>query len=47
MHVIVPAMSGHTIVVHNEKEHVPIYITDLMVNPHEFAPFICKIKYEL
>nr|YP_009631250.1 ribosomal protein S19 [Podocarpus latifolius]QCA41114.1 ribosomal protein S19 [Podocarpus latifolius]QJF73017.1 ribosomal protein S19 [Podocarpus milanjianus] len=37
---IVPAMIGHTIAVHNGKEHIPIYITDRMVNHKlgEFAP---------
>nr|YP_009113529.1 ribosomal protein S19 [Bowenia serrulata]YP_009113616.1 ribosomal protein S19 [Ceratozamia hildae]AFM54234.1 Rps19 [Ceratozamia hildae]AFR13705.1 ribosomal protein S19 [Bowenia serrulata]AFR13792.1 ribosomal protein S19 [Ceratozamia hildae]BAL03690.1 ribosomal protein S19 [Bowenia serrulata]BAR93502.1 ribosomal protein S19 [Ceratozamia hildae] len=37
---IVPAMIGHTIAVHNGKEHLPIYITDRMVGHKlgEFAP---------
>jgi small subunit ribosomal protein S19 len=25
---ILPAMVGHTITIHNGKEHLPIYITD-------------------
>jgi small subunit ribosomal protein S19 len=38
--VIVPAMIGHTIVVHNGREHLPIYVTDRMVDHTlgEFAP---------
>lgn len=37
---IVPGMIGHTIAVHNGREHLPIYITDLMVGHKlgEFAP---------
>ncbi|KAF4359984.1 hypothetical protein F8388_004491 [Cannabis sativa] len=37
---IIPTMIGHTIVVHNGKEHLPIYITDRMVGHKlgEFAP---------
>ena len=33
-------MIGHTIAVHNGREHLPIYITDLMVGHRlgEFAP---------
>jgi small subunit ribosomal protein S19 len=38
--LIVPGMIGHTIAVHNGREHLPIYITDLMVGHKlgEFAP---------
>ncbi|MCQ7013145.1 30S ribosomal protein S19, partial [Clostridioides difficile] len=28
---IIPTMIGHTIAVHNGKEHLPLYITDYMV----------------
>lgn len=37
---IVPGMIGHTIAVHNGREHIPIYVTDLMVGHRlgEFAP---------
>ncbi|BFG46454.1 ribosomal protein S19 (chloroplast) [Prunus speciosa] len=28
---IIPTMIGHTIAIHNGKEHLPIYITDRMV----------------
>jgi small subunit ribosomal protein S19 len=37
---IVPIMIGHTIAVHNGREHLPIYVTDRMVGHKlgEFAP---------
>lgn len=37
---IVPQMIGHTIAVHNGRQHVPIFITDQMVGHKlgEFAP---------
>ena len=37
---IVPIMIGHTIAVHNGREHIPIFITDQMVGHKlgEFAP---------
>nr|QHH23444.1 ribosomal protein S19 [Rhodiola integrifolia] len=37
---IIPTMIGHTIAIHNGKEHLPIYITDHMVGHKlgEFAP---------
>lgn len=37
---IIPAMIGHTIAIHNGREHLPIYITDRMVGHKlgEFAP---------
>jgi len=37
---IIPQMVGHTIAVHNGKEHVPIFISDQMVGHKlgEFAP---------
>jgi small subunit ribosomal protein S19 len=37
---IVPAMIGHTIAMHNGKEHLPIFVTDLMVGHKlgEFSP---------
>nr|YP_010931543.1 ribosomal protein S19 [Oenothera speciosa]WKN51335.1 ribosomal protein S19 [Oenothera speciosa] len=39
---IIPTMIGHTIAIHNGKEHLPIYITDHMVGHKlgEFAPTI-------
>ncbi len=37
---ILPEMIGHTIAVHNGKQHVPVYITEQMVGHKlgEFAP---------
>jgi small subunit ribosomal protein S19 len=37
---IIPDMIGHTIAVHNGRQHVPIFITDQMVGHKlgEFAP---------
>ena len=37
---IFPEMVGHTIAIHNGKQHVPIYITENMVGHKlgEFAP---------
>jgi small subunit ribosomal protein S19 len=37
---ILPQMVGHTIAVHNGKQHVPIFISDQMVGHKlgEFAP---------
>nr|YP_010281144.1 ribosomal protein S19 [Chamaenerion angustifolium subsp. circumvagum]UKH50439.1 ribosomal protein S19 [Chamaenerion angustifolium subsp. circumvagum] len=37
---IIPTMIGHTIAIHNGREHLPIYITDHMVGHKlgEFAP---------
>nr|YP_010919988.1 ribosomal protein S19 [Neoschmidia pallida]YP_010920013.1 ribosomal protein S19 [Neoschmidia pallida]WAJ52470.1 ribosomal protein S19 [Neoschmidia pallida]WAJ52471.1 ribosomal protein S19 [Neoschmidia pallida] len=39
---IIPTMVGHTIAIHNGREHLPIYITDRMVGHKlgEFAPTI-------
>nr|YP_010756959.1 ribosomal protein S19 [Rulingia hermanniifolia]UNV38677.1 ribosomal protein S19 [Rulingia hermanniifolia] len=39
---IIPTMIGHTIAIHNGREHLPIYITDRMVGHKlgEFAPTI-------
>lgn len=37
---IIPTMIGHTIAIHNGREHLPIYITDRMVGHKlgEFSP---------
>nr|YP_010231213.1 ribosomal protein S19 [Nephroselmis pyriformis]QSV37282.1 ribosomal protein S19 [Nephroselmis pyriformis] len=37
---IVPIMIGHTIAVHNGREHIPVFVTDQMVGHKlgEFAP---------
>nr|QYB22507.1 ribosomal protein S19 [Sequoiadendron giganteum]BBN66914.1 ribosomal protein S19 [Sequoiadendron giganteum] len=36
---IVPAMIGHTIAVHNGKLHLPIFITNGMIN-HKLGEFV-------
>jgi small subunit ribosomal protein S19 len=36
---ILPVMIGHTIAVHNGKQHVPIYITDQMIG-HKLGEFV-------
>ena len=38
--MIIPAMLGHTIAVHDGRKHVPVFITDSMVGHKlgEFAP---------
>ena len=38
--MIVPAMLGHTIAVHNGKTHIPVFVTESMVGHKlgEFAP---------
>lgn len=37
---IVPIMIGHTIAVHNGREHIPVFVTDQMVGHKlgEFSP---------
>ena len=37
---ILPQMIGHTIAVHNGKQHIPVYVTDQMVGHKlgEFSP---------
>lgn len=47
---IIPTMIGHTIAIHNGKEHLPIYITDRMASsiPHMLqkviATSICSLN---
>nr|AOV84718.1 ribosomal protein S19 [Actinostachys pennula] len=36
---IVPIMIGHTIAIHNGREHLPIYVTDRMVG-HKLGEFV-------
>ena len=38
--MIVPAMIGHTLAVHDGRKHVPVFVTDSMVGHKlgEFAP---------
>ena len=37
---IIPSMIGHTIAVHNGREHIPVFITDQMIGHKlgEFSP---------
>lgn len=35
---IYPAFVGHTVAVHNGKEHIPVYVTEDMVG-HKFGEF--------
>nr|UVU25143.1 30S ribosomal protein S19 [Prunus conradinae] len=39
---IIPTMIGHTIAIHNGKEHLPIYITDRMVG-HKLGVLLLSI----
>nr|YP_010567594.1 ribosomal protein S19 [Adromischus maculatus]YP_011026135.1 ribosomal protein S19 [Adromischus cristatus]UZC53540.1 ribosomal protein S19 [Adromischus maculatus]WQM99959.1 ribosomal protein S19 [Adromischus cristatus] len=41
---IIPTMIGHTIAIHNGKEHLPIYITDRMVG-HKLGEFALTINF--
>nr|YP_010565351.1 ribosomal protein S19 [Pinguicula jackii]UZA66293.1 ribosomal protein S19 [Pinguicula jackii] len=41
---IIPTMIGHTIAVHNGKEHLPIYITDRMVG-HKLGEFVPTFNF--
>nr|YP_010176679.1 ribosomal protein S19 [Duranta erecta]QSQ72437.1 ribosomal protein S19 [Duranta erecta] len=41
---IIPTMIGHTIAIHNGKEHVPIYITDYMVG-HKLGEFVPTLNF--
>ena len=45
---ILPKMVGHTIAIHNGKEHIPIYITNPMVGRKlgEFVPTRHFTSYE-
>ncbi|RHN40259.1 30S ribosomal protein S19 [Medicago truncatula] len=38
-------MIGHTIVIHNGKEHLPIYITDRMVG-HKLGEFSPTLNFQ-
>ncbi|KAH0445515.1 hypothetical protein IEQ34_023620 [Dendrobium chrysotoxum] len=44
---IIPTMIGHTIAIHNGKEHLPISITDRMVGHKlgEFAPTLTFVRH--
>ena len=41
---IIPTMIGHTIAIHNGKEHLPIYITDRMVG-HKLGEFASTLTF--
>nr|WOC91516.1 ribosomal protein S19 [Utricularia hispida] len=41
---IIPTMIGHTIAIHNGKEHLPIYITDRAVG-HKLGEFIPTLNF--
>lgn len=41
---IIPTMIGHTIAIHNGKEHLPIYITDRMVG-HKLGEFVPTLTF--
>nr|YP_010500013.1 ribosomal protein S19 [Yoania amagiensis]UWT59963.1 ribosomal protein S19 [Yoania amagiensis] len=41
---IIPTMIGHTIAIHNGKEHLPIYIKDNMVG-HKLGEFVSTITF--
>nr|YP_011027494.1 ribosomal protein S19 [Sedum sediforme]WQN01829.1 ribosomal protein S19 [Sedum sediforme] len=41
---IIPIMIGHTIAIHNGKEHLPIYITDRMVG-HKLGEFALTLNF--
>nr|YP_009170106.1 ribosomal protein S19 [Larrea tridentata]ALE28896.1 ribosomal protein S19 [Larrea tridentata]QCW94692.1 ribosomal protein S19 [Larrea tridentata] len=41
---ILPIMIGHTIAIHNGKEHLPIYIEDRMVG-HKLGEFVSTLNF--
>nr|YP_010273576.1 ribosomal protein S19 [Cuscuta japonica]AZL92879.1 ribosomal protein S19 [Cuscuta japonica]UKO31984.1 ribosomal protein S19 [Cuscuta japonica]ULQ63879.1 ribosomal protein S19 [Cuscuta japonica]UNB15535.1 ribosomal protein S19 [Cuscuta japonica]WCF05624.1 ribosomal protein S19 [Cuscuta japonica] len=41
---IIPIMVGHTIAIHNGKEHLPIYIMDHMVG-HKLGEFASTLNF--
>nr|QBC71378.1 ribosomal protein S19 [Anacampseros filamentosa]QBC71379.1 ribosomal protein S19 [Anacampseros filamentosa] len=42
---IIPQMVGHTIAIHNGREHLPIYIMDRMVG-HKLGEFVPTINFQ-
>lgn len=42
---ILPLMIGHTIAVHNGKQHIPLFITDQMVG-HKLGEFVPTRKFK-
>nr|YP_009994284.1 ribosomal protein S19 [Cuscuta nitida]QNP08448.1 ribosomal protein S19 [Cuscuta nitida] len=41
---IIPTMIGHTIAIHNGKEHLPVYIVDQMVG-HKLGEFAATVNF--
>nr|YP_009568325.1 ribosomal protein S19 [Plumbago auriculata]ADD29997.1 ribosomal protein S19 [Plumbago auriculata]QBC69233.1 ribosomal protein S19 [Plumbago auriculata]QBE86606.1 ribosomal protein S19 [Plumbago auriculata] len=41
---IIPIMIGHTIAIHNGREHLPVYITDIMVG-HKLGEFVATLNF--
>lgn len=41
---IIPTMIGHTIAIHNGKEHLPLFITDRMVG-HKLGEFVPTFNF--
>lgn len=41
---IFPSFVGHTIAVHNGREHVPVYVTEEMVG-HKLGEFVATRKF--
>jgi small subunit ribosomal protein S19 len=35
---IIPDMIGHTIAVHDGRKHVPVFVSEAMVGPHQGRP---------
>lgn len=42
---IIPSMIGHTISVHNGKQHIPIFISDQLVG-HKLGEFVSTRKFK-
>jgi len=42
---ILPTMIGHTIAIHNGKEHLPIYITEPMIG-HKLGEFVPTFNFQ-
>lgn len=42
---IIPTMIGHTIAIHNGREHVPLYIKDRMVG-HKLGEFVLTLNFQ-
>nr|AZN62293.1 ribosomal protein S19 [Echinocodon lobophyllus] len=41
---IIPIMIGHTIAIHNGKEHIPIYINKYMIG-HKLGEFVHTLNF--